>query len=207
MTWYRNRIFPASYDFLMGMGKLDSRREGALRPVRGKALEVGIGTGLNLPFYSREIKHLTGIDVNPGMLRQLEKKRNTTEVELDLYQASADQLPFPDNSFDTVVSTHVLCSLPDRPKALAEILRVLRPDGRFVFLEHGLSPDLNVATWQRRLNGIQKRFAVGCQLDVPVKDELGRAGFTFEKLQVGYQPNESKTHGYLYEGVAIHTRG
>ncbi|MEP4077320.1 class I SAM-dependent methyltransferase [Haloferula sp.] len=203
MSWYQHRAFPAAYDFLMGMGRLDARREESLKPVRGRILEIGIGTGRNLPFYPADIDRIAGVDSNPGMLRQLERKRARSAIELELHHASADEMPFPDASFDTVVSTHVLCSLPNRPKALAEIQRVLRPNGRFVFLEHGLSPDAAVAKWQRRLNVVQKRFAVGCLLDVPVKDELESAGFSFESLRMGYQEKESKTHSYLYEGVAL----
>jgi len=206
MSWYQHRAFPAAYDFLMGMGRLDERRQQALTPVQGRILEIGIGTGRNLPFYPTDVEQVVGLDANPGMLKQLERKRSSSPIELELHQASADALPFPDRSFDTVVSTHVLCSLPDRPRALAEILRVLRPEGRLVFLEHGLSPDPKVAKWQRRLNGIQKRFAVGCLLDVPVNLELEQAGFSFESLTMGYQEKESKTHGYLYEGAAISNR-
>lgn len=203
MSWYRHRVFPAAYDFLMGLGHLDERREQALAPVQGRTLEIGIGTGRNLDFYPKEVDGLIGLDANPGMLRQLERKRSRFAISLELLSGSAENLPFADDSFDTVVSTHVLCSVGNRPKALSEILRVLRPDGRLVFLEHGLSPDPKVAKWQRRLNGIQKRFAVGCLLDVPVKDELEDAGFEFHKLTMGYQTHESRTHGYLYEGVAV----
>lgn len=203
IAWYQTRAFPAAYDFLMDMGKLESRRASALAEVRGDTLEVGIGTGLNLPHYPDGLTHLTAVDSNPGMLRQLERKLPDSRIQVDFRQASVADLPFPDDQFDTVVSTHVLCSVVDRAAALREIIRVLKPDGRFVFLEHGLSPDPSVANWQKRLNGIQKRFAVGCLLDVPVKDELQAAGFAFESLTMGYQEQESKTHGYLYEGVGV----
>ncbi|MGB6223231.1 class I SAM-dependent methyltransferase [Haloferula sp.] len=203
MGLYRDRIFPACYDLLMGMGKLESLRQDALAPVRGDILEIGIGTGLNLAHYPEPVRSIVGIDSNPGMLKQLSAKLRTSPVDVRIECAGADQLPFPDDSFDTVVSTLVLCSLPDRPAALREIQRVLRPNGRFVFLEHGLSPDPKVAAWQTRLNSIQRRFAVGCLLDVPVNQELESAGFAFEQLSMGYQKGESKTHGYLYQGIAI----
>jgi ubiquinone/menaquinone biosynthesis C-methylase UbiE len=200
---YRNHLFPAAYDLLMGMRRIDERRPGALEPVRGKTLEIGIGTGLNLSHYPEEIRHITGVDPNRGMLKQLAKQLRKSRIEVEIQCASADALPFPDKSFDTVVSTHVLCSLPDRPGALAELRRVLRPDGRFVFLEHGLSPDPKVAKWQRRLNAVQRHFAVGCLLDVPVSDEIEAAGFRFEALTKGYQKGESKTHSYFYQGIAV----
>lgn len=202
MSWYRDHAFPAVYDMLMGMGHLDERRQVALSQVQGRTLEIGIGTGRNLPYYPAATKKLVGLDPSRGMLKQLQRKHQECGIDLELHQASADQLPFPDSHFDTVVSTHVLCSLPNRSKAIQEVLRVLRPEGRFVFLEHGLSPDARVARWQRRLNGIQKHFAAGCLLDVPVKEEIESAGLVFETLKMGYHPKESKTHGYLYEGVA-----
>lgn len=203
MCFYRDRIFPAAYDFLMGMGKLDLRRREALEPVRGKILEVGIGTGRNLSHYPAEVREITGVDPNIGMLRQLAKRQAGARVNVKVEHASAEALPFENDSFDTVVSTHVLCSLSDRSAALSEILRVLRPEGRFVFLEHGLSPDPEIAKWQRRLNPVQQRFAAGCLLDVPVREEIEAAGFSFENLKMGYQKGESKTHAYLYEGVAV----
>jgi len=201
MGWYADVLFPKAYDCLMGLAKFDAQRRRSLQQVRGTVLEVGIGTGLNLPHYPAELTHLTAVDPNPGMLRKLARK--TPRIELEALQAGAENLPFEDGSFDTVVTTHVLCSIPDRARALAEIRRVLRPGGRYVFLEHGLSPDPKVARWQRRLNGIQRRFAAGCLLDIPVREELDAAGFEFAELEQYYLKEQSRTHTYFYDGVAI----
>ncbi len=203
MSLYRHQLFPRFYDFLMGLGHLDERRSAHLSTVRGKVLEVGIGTGRNLPYYPEQVTHITGLDNNPGMLRQLRTKRSRHELEITPVLGSARRMPFGDDSFDTIVSTHSLCSITDRKRALLEIRRVLKPDGRFVFLEHGRSPDEHVAKWQSRLNGIQKQFAVGCVLDMQVDREIQDAGFECVELHKGYHPRESKTHGYLYEGVAV----
>jgi SAM-dependent methyltransferase len=202
MAFYSDRLFPAIYDSVMGMTSLGEPRSRVLSAVRGRILEIGIGTGLNLPHYPGHVERITAIDPNPGMLRKLGLKQPKSRLQLEIACASVDALPFPDASFDTVVSTYVLCSVPDRARALSEILRVLRPDGQLVFLEHGLSPEPRVAKWQRRLNSIQRRLAVGCQLDVPVSSELETAGFSFESLHSGYHPKEFKLHGYLYQGVA-----
>ena len=201
MGLYADVLFPKGYDFLMGLSKFDAERKASLAKVQGKVLEVGIGTGLNLPHYPEGIGKLTAVEPNPGMLKKLRKKKSG--IELEVVEAGAEELPFEEASFDTVVTTHVLCSIPDRAKALAEIRRVLRPGGRYVFLEHGLSPDAKVAKWQRRLNGIQRRFAVGCLLDVPVDEELEAAGFGFESLDQYYLKGQSKTHCYFYDGVAV----
>ena len=142
-----------------------------------------------------------GTTMPSGTLQR--KKAGQMELELEGVFGAAEEMPFDDHSFDTVVSTHSLCSLEDRAKALLEIRRVLTRDGRFLFLEHGLSPDASVARWQSRLNGIQKRFAAGCLLDVDMEAAICSAGFDFEALNKGYQPSESKTHGYLYEGIAV----
>lgn len=200
MALYREVLFPAAYDFLMGLGSLDERREAHLKGAAGEILEIGIGTGLNLPHYPGAVERITGLDANPGMLRKLEARR---DARVRPVLANASEMPFGDDRFDTVVSTHTLCSLPDRAAALAEVRRVLKPGGRFLLLEHGRSPDPKVARWQKRLNGIQKRFAVGCLLDVPVEEEVVAAGFRFETLDTGYHARESKTHGYLYEGIAV----
>jgi ubiquinone/menaquinone biosynthesis C-methylase UbiE len=203
MAFYSNRLFPAIYDSVMGMTSLGEPRSRVLSPVRGRILEIGIGTGLNLPHYPGHVERITAIDPNPGMLKKLKLKQPKTRIQIEIACASADALPFPDASFDTVVSTYVLCSVPDRGRTLAEVLRILRPDGQLVFLEHGLSPDPGVAGWQRRMNAIQRRLAVGCQLDVPMSSELETAGFRFEKLHTGYQAGEFKLHGYLYQGIAL----
>lgn len=202
MRIYRNHIFPRIYDLLMGMGMLDSRRTKHLSQVGGDILEIGIGTGRNLRHYPEHVTKLTGLDNNAGMLKKLAKITKGQGIELTPFLGRAEKMPFADQSFDTVVSTHSLCSMGDRELALSEVKRVLRPNGRFIFLEHGLSPDANVAKWQSRLNGIQKRFAVGCILDMQVDREISLAGFEFVELTTGYQPHETKTHGYLYEGIA-----
>lgn len=203
MALYRDHIFPRAYDFLMGLGKLEPRRAGHLATASGEILEIGIGTGLNLPHYPESIDKITGLDANAGMIKKLRSKLVKQRIEVELALGSACEMPFEDASFDTVISTHSLCSISFREQALSEVLRVLKPNGRFLFLEHGLSPEAKIAKWQKRLNGIQRRFAVGCTLDMQVKNELESAGFRFLELKTGYQPRESKTHGYLYEGIAV----
>lgn len=203
MQLYRHHLFPAAYDLLMGMARMEDRRRPALAAVHGEVLEIGIGTGLNLDHYPSQVRRITGLDPNPGMLRHLESRRKKSRVDVAAYCAGAERMPFADRSFDTVVSTHTLFSLPDRAAALAEVRRVLRPGGRFVFLEHGLSPDPRVARWQRRLNGIQKRFAAGWLLDVPVKDEITAAGLRITRLHEGYHRPKARTHSYFCEGFAV----
>ncbi len=203
MGLYSDVIFPRAYDFLMGLARFDAERSRMLARVRGRILEIGIGTGLNLPHYPEGVERIDAVDPNPGMLRKLGKNLRKSRLKVDAVCAGGERLPYPDGSFDTVVSTHVLCSIPDRTATLSEIRRVLRPGGRFVFLEHGLSPDPKIARWQRRLNGIQKRVAAGCLLDVPVRTELVSAGFELPHLDEYYLKKGARTHSYIYDGTAV----
>lgn len=200
MGLYRDVLFPAGYDLLMGLGGFNRFRAEALGSVRGEVLEIGIGTGLNLSSYPEGIDSITGLEPNPGMVRKLKKRSARQRVKVEPVVAGAEAMPFDPGSFDTVVTTLTLCSVPDRAGALAEIRRVLKPDGKLVVFEHGMSPDERVANWQRRLNPIQRVFASGCVLDVPVREELVSAGFNCSKLSERYLPGESKTHGYVYSG-------
>ena len=137
------------------------------------------------------------------MAKQLAKKVAAGDRPVDLTIAPAEQMPFPNQSFDTVVTTHVVCSFDDIPRALREVHRVLRVGGRLVFLEHGLSREPSIQKWQRRLDPVQRLWGDGCRLTVPVPDVLEAAGFRIEHVSEGYLDGQAKTHGYLYEGFAL----
>jgi SAM-dependent methyltransferase len=131
----------------------------------GDVLEVGFGTGLNLPYYRSGVHKLTAVDPNPGMYRLAEKRIKQATIEVDQYLVSGERLPFEDNCFDCAVSTFTLCSIDDVARALQEVYRVLKSRGKYLFLEHGLSPEPMVERWQRRLNRLHMRLANGCHLD------------------------------------------
>ncbi|BCX46605.1 SAM dependent methyltransferase [Haloferula helveola] len=200
MGLYRSQIFPRLYNVLMGLGGFDRLRAEHLSTACGEVLEVGIGTGRNLGYYPEGVDRVVGLEPNAGMRKKLEGASRRASLRLEVVASGAEAMPFVDGRFETVVSTLSLCSIPDRAAALREMRRVMRPGGRLLLLEHGLSPDVRVARWQRRLNPIQRRFAAGCVLDVPVKEELQEAGFDVADLAEGYLEGESKTHGYLYRG-------
>jgi ubiquinone/menaquinone biosynthesis C-methylase UbiE len=185
------RIFAAGYDtFMSGSEKagLRERREKLLAPTRGRVLEIGGGTGANLPFYGPEVEELVITEPEEPMARRLEKKLPGYSRPVTVLHVPAEQLPFEDESFDFVVATLVLCTVDDPDRALEEVRRVLKPGGRLLFLEHVRSDDAKVARWQDRLNGFQKRVACGCNCNRATLDTIGKHGFSVGDVERGLLP-------------------
>jgi ubiquinone/menaquinone biosynthesis C-methylase UbiE len=165
MSFYARRIFPHLLDWMMSQPAFSKAREELLMEVSGDILEIGFGTGLNLAYYPETVTSLTTVDVNPGVHQLAEKRLAKSRLPVQFKLVSGERLPMADGSFDAVISTWTLCSIPDVEQALREVRRVLKPEGRFYFVEHGLSPDPSVAKWQHRLTPIQKVIADGCHLN------------------------------------------
>jgi SAM-dependent methyltransferase len=195
-------IVPRLCDLLMSKSLLARHRRGLLAHARGDVLEVGFGTGLNLPYYPREVHRLTAVDPNPGMHRLAQKRIKETRIEVDQHVLGGERLPFGDGTFDCAVSTFTLCSIEGVAQALREVYRVLKSGGRFLFLEHGLSPEPRVRKWQRRLDWLQVRLANGCHLDRDVKALVAAQPFASVTVEEFYLARTPKTHGYIYRGVA-----
>jgi ubiquinone/menaquinone biosynthesis C-methylase UbiE len=158
---------------------------------------------LNLPHYPGHVRKIVTVDPNPGMNKKLKRRIDQTGIEVDQRLISSEALPFHDGEFDCVVSTVTLCSIPDVKRAISELFRVLRPGGRILFLEHGLSPDAQVTKWQWRLNWWQRRFADGCTLTLDVRDLLSTQPFRSVEIENFYMEQTPKTHGCMYRGVAM----
>ncbi len=203
MGWYSDVIFPRVYDWLIDTPHWATYRQEQLEALDGDILEIGVGTGLNLPHYPKHVRKLTTVDPSPGMNKLLQKRIDATGIEVDQRILGGEELPFDGETFDCVVSTVTLCSIPGVQQAMRELFRVLRPGGRFLFLEHGVSPDLKVYKWQRRLNGLQKKFVGGCQLDVDIQGLLESQSFESLTIDNFYMERMPRTHGYMYRGVAI----
>lgn len=178
MSFYSRRIFPYVLDFVMQQPAFMRAREELLSEVGGEVLEIGFGTGLNLAYYTPKVSRLTSIDVNPGVHRLAEKRLQNSVIATTHTVLNGERLPMADASFDAVVSTWTLCSIANIGQALLEVRRVLRPEGRFFFVEHGLSPDPAVARWQHRLTPVQKVLADGCHLDRDMLALVREAGFS-----------------------------
>jgi ubiquinone/menaquinone biosynthesis C-methylase UbiE len=202
MGFYSRRIFPRLVNALMSAESFSRIRRDALAEVRGETLEIGFGSGLNLPHYPSSVGRLTAIDVNPGMLILAARRMARFPSGLEVRTLDSRSLPFDDETFDSVVSTWTLCSIPDVGRALREVYRVLRPNGRFFFVEHGLSAEPEIQKWQHRLTPFQKRLADGCHLDRNIPGLLGEAGFRLSRLESFYMEKVPRIGGFLYTGIA-----
>ena len=168
---------------------------------RGVVLDVGIGSGLNLPFYTGAVTKLYGVDRSPELLARAGSLTAAAPFPVELLNQDADRLSLADVCVDTVVVTWSLCSIANTTGALSEMRRVLKPGGAVIFIEHGLSPDAGVRKWQDRLTPVWRRCAGGCHLNRKTDDLLRGAGFTIESLQTGYLAGP-RALTFMYEGVA-----
>ena len=168
---------------------------------KGDVVEIGIGSGLNVPFYSAQVRHLLGVD--PSLeLQQMAKKRTTSHLDVEFISQSAEQrLPLPDSSIDTIVITWSLCSIPNPDEALCQMRRVLKPDGQLLFIEHGRSHDSSVAAWQDRLTPVWKHVAGGCHMNRKVDELISAAGFRITALKTFYIVGP-RLMTYTYQGLA-----
>lgn len=202
MGFYSEFIFPSMMEFSMSQPLFAKYRQELLANVSGEVLEIGFGTGLNLPHYPCTVEKLTIIDPNPGMKKYAQKRIEASAISVESQILNSEKLPMADNSFDSVVSTWTLCSIANVDRAIAEIHRVLKPEGKFFFLEHGLSQESRVQTCQNILTPVQKIIADGCHLNRNIK-QLVANKFKNLKIEEFYAPNLPKFVGYMYKGIAI----
>lgn len=202
MGLYSNVIFPRILNSFMSTGQFKKQRSKLLSTVSGDILEIGFGTGLNLEFYPDHVRKITAIDPNAGMNAVAQRNIEKSGIEVDAKILGGENLPIEDESFDSVVCTWTLCSIPDAQAALREVRRVLRPGGRFFFVEHGLAPEPRVQKWQQRLTPIQKVIADGCHLNRPIDEMIQGEGFGLSDLETFYMPKAPKFAGYMFRGVA-----
>ena len=201
----KKRLFAASYDRMSASTEeagLRDRRRKLLAHVRGQVLEIGGGTGANLPFYGAAVSSLTVTEPEEAMARRLEHHVKDQSRPIQLVRASAENLPFEDGSFDFVVSTLVLCSVQDQPRALGELRRVLKPDGRLLFIEHVRSEDDRLGRWQDRLNWLN-RLVVNCDCNRRTLEGIRAAGFSIAALTQSELPKVPPFARPLIVGAAI----
>jgi ubiquinone/menaquinone biosynthesis C-methylase UbiE len=201
MSFYRRRVLPRLLHLAMRQEVLLPFRRRVIGAAEGRVLEVGIGSGLNLPLYGPAIRVVIGLEPSPELLRMARGRAATARIPVELLEASAEAIPLGDDSVDTVVSTWTLCTIPDAPHALAEMHRVLKPGGSFLFVEHGRAPELGVARWQDGLDPLWSRLAGGCHLNRRMDELVSGNGFRIDSLENTRLPGP-RTHTFLYEGRA-----
>ena len=199
MGFYDRYILPHLINLAMRNGQLAPYRQRVISLARGRVLEIGMGSGLNLPFYTANTTEVIGLDPHPKLVDMA--SRQVSSVPAKVLEGSAESIPVDGASVDTVVTTWTLCTIPDVETALREMRRVLKPGGQLLFVEHGLAPDEAVRRWQHRLTPLWKGIAGGCHLDRPIADLVRNAGFEIGHMETGYMTGP-KPMTFIYEGFA-----
>jgi ubiquinone/menaquinone biosynthesis C-methylase UbiE len=190
LGFYAEWILPALIDLSMRNKRLRPYRERVAGAAEGRVLDIGIGSGLNLPFYAQKAREVFGLDPSLPLLARAQSKAPRAQTPVHLLEGSAERIPLADHSMDTIVMTWTGCSIPEICPALEEMRRVLRPGGRLLFVEHGRAPEPRIARWQDRLNPFWQRFSGGCRLNRKIDDLLSDAGFQIDRLTRATSPDQ-----------------
>jgi ubiquinone/menaquinone biosynthesis C-methylase UbiE len=201
MKIYNEKILPRFLDFSMSGRFFAKYRKRTLANVQGRVLEIGFGSGLNLPFYPATVEEIVTVDPNGGMNKLALKRISASPLKVQPHVMGGEALPFEEASFDSVVSTWTLCSIPQVEQALSEVYRVLKPSGKFYYVEHGLSNEPKIQKWQNRLNFSQKMFFGGCNTNRPIEQLLLDQNFKPLETKQFYARGSIKPLGYFYQGV------
>ncbi|MFA5494933.1 MAG: class I SAM-dependent methyltransferase [Porticoccaceae bacterium] len=203
MGFYAEKILPTMIDISCSLEPAMALRRRLVPEACGKVLEVGMGSGINLAFYDPgRVEFVWGLEPSEGMRRKARNNIARSPVEVRLLDLPGEQIPLPDNSVDTVLTTFTLCTIPDLRAALAQIQRVMKPGARLVFCEHGLADSPALQRWQNRITPVWKKCFGGCHLNRPIGSVLEEAGFTIVELENFYMEKGPKLLGYMYFGQA-----
>jgi ubiquinone/menaquinone biosynthesis C-methylase UbiE len=201
MGFYRDIVLPRLCDLSMRNRDLVPYRERVIGAAEGRVLEIGMGSGLNLPFYGASVREVLGLEPAPRLVAMARRAARASTVPIALLEASAEAIPLEDRSVDSIVTTWTLCTIPQAGAALGEMRRVLRPGGRLLFVEHGLAVDAGVRKWQNRLTPAWRLLSGGCHLNRPVRAMIESAGFVCDYVETGYMPGP-RPMTFMYEGSA-----
>ena len=202
MGLYEKYILPKFLNCACGSKPINYQRQKVVPLAKGKVLDIGIGSGLNIPFYnSDQIDKVIGIDPSHELIELAKELANDSKASIELVIGSAESIPYPDNFFDTVLVTYTMCTIPNVAIANKEMWRVLKDDGRLIFCEHGLAPDKKISKWQNRIDPFWGKIAGGCHLNRDIQKLITDAGFSFESLDKMYIPSTPKFAGYNYWGI------
>lgn len=202
MGWYDDKILPHLINLACSTKPTRKQREKIVPFASGDILEIGFGSGLNLPYYDRsKVNKLWGLEPSAGMRRKAERQIAAAAIEVELIDLPGEEIPLESNSVDTVLVTYTLCTIPDVLDALEEMRRVLKPGGQLLYCEHGKAPDDSVRRWQDRLNPTWKKVAGGCNMNRDIPELLDSAGFSIVEDNRMYIPGP-KALSYQYWGYA-----
>jgi len=203
MGLYGEQVLPRLLNRACGMATMAPLRERVCAGLAGEVVEIGFGSGLNVPFYPASVTRVAAIEPSDVAWKLAGERLTSSPVPVERSGLDGQALPFEDDSFDSAVSTWTMCTIPDLDAALSEVRRVLRPGGTLHFVEHGLAPDPSVARWQRRIEPFQKRMFGGCHLTRRIVEVVQRAGFTIKEVEAFYEEGAPKVMGADSLGVAV----
>ena len=203
MSFYKERVYPHLVSLLGNPKPIAEIRKRIVPAAQGDVLEIGVGPGVNFVHYDpAKVKKLYALEPNPGMMSRADEQRRATRLEVEFIGLPGERIPLPDKSVDTVVSTFTLCTIPGVADAISGLKRVLKPDGKFIFLEHGLAPDPPVQVWQRRTEPLFQWAFEGCHVTRNIPSLITQAGFTIEQMDMGYLAPFPKCGSYCFWGQA-----
>ena len=202
-SWYEKFFLPKLCDKCCSTKPINYQRNKVVPLAKGIVLEIGIGSGLNIPFYNKNnIEKIIGLDPSEELNFLANKVAKKNNIEIDFIISGAEDIALPDNSIDTILITYTLCTIPDLDNSMAEIKRVLKSDGKFIFCEHGIAPDQNIVKWQTRINPIWKALMGGCNINRNIPKIISDGGFDITNINEMYLPSTPKIVGYNYWGIA-----
>ena len=201
--FYEKMVLPKLCDKCCGTKPINYQRKKVVPLAKGVVLEVGIGSGLNIPFYNKNnIEKIIGLDPSEELNVLAKRVADDNGIQIDFLINGAEDIDLPDSSVDTILITYTLCTIPNLNKSMSEMKRVLKPGGKFIFCEHGIAPDINIIKWQRRINPIWGIFFGGCNINRNIPKIISESGFNISNLNQMYLPSTPKIVGYNYWGEA-----
>ena len=204
MSLYEKYVLPKFLNCACGSKPVSYQRKKVVPLAEGKVLEIGIGSGLNLPFYDKaKIDEIWGLDPSEELSEMAKQVADEESMEVKFISSGAEDIPLPDNYFDCVLVTYTMCTIPEVQRANQEIRRVLKDDGKMIFCEHGEAPDQNIRKWQNRINPLWGKMAGGCNINRKIPSLIQESGFDIIEMEEMYLPNTPKIAGYNYWGYAV----
>ena len=204
MSLYEKYVLPKFLNCACGSKPVSYQRKKVVPLAEGKVLEIGIGSGLNLPFYDKaKIDEIWGLDPSEELSEMAKQVADEESMEVKFISSGAEDIPLPDNYFDCVLVTYTMCTIPEVQRANQEIRRVLKDDGKMIFCEHGEAPDQNIRKWQNRINPFWGKLAGGCNINRNIPSLIQESGFDIIEMEEMYLPNTPKIAGYNYWGYAV----